>query len=315
MSAPVTATRALAFCGSMPCFITQRPPVRLAILLVLAAVCSISRAQAQTDSTAAQAVQVQPIDATGGSSTSAAGDSDLAKKLQNPIGDLISVPFQNNLNFGVGPHNGAQDVLNIQPVIPFHLNDNWNLITRTILPLVWSPSNEPGHSVPFGLAPTTITAFLSPREPTNGWLWGAGPITQIPTATDSSLGSSVWGLGPAAVIVKTTGPIVAGVLVNNVFSLGGTPGPAGTSYSLMTINPFFNYNFAGGWFVGSVPIITANWNGPGTKWTLPVGVQGGRLIKVGGTLPVNMLLGAYYNAIRPTYGATWQIRAQIALIF
>jgi hypothetical protein len=83
----------------------------------------------------------------------------------------------------------------------------------------------------------------------------------------------------------------------------------------MTINPFFNDNFPGGWFVGTVPIITANWDGPGTKWTLPVGVQGGRLIKIGGKLPVNMLLGAYYDAIRPTYGATWQLRAQIAVIF
>jgi hypothetical protein len=231
MSAPVVATDgAPAFLGSISCSITRRSPARLALLLVLAAACWISRAQGQTGSASAPALQVQPSDATGGSATSGAGDSDLAKKLQNPIGDVISVPFQNNLNFGVGPHNGTQDILNIQQVIPFHLNDDWNLITRTILPLVWSPSSEPGHSVPFGLAPTTITAFLSPREPKNGWLWGAGPITQIPTATDTSLGSSIWGLGPAAVVVKTTGPIVAGVLVNNVFSLGGTPGPAGTSY-------------------------------------------------------------------------------------
>lgn len=242
-------------------------------------------------------------------------DSDLAKKLQNPIGDLISVPFQNNLNFNVGPHKGAQNILNIQPVIPIHLNRDWNLITRTIMPLIWSPSNDPGHSTPFGLGPTTFTAFLSPATPTNGWLWGAGPITQVPTATDSSLGSSVWGIGPALVVVKTAGPIVAGVLVNNVFSVGGTSGPAGNRYSLMTINPFFNYNFRGGWFVGSVPIITANWDAPGTKWTLPVGLQGGRLIKISGKLPVNLLVGAYYDAVRPTYGATWQLRAQIAFIF
>ncbi len=292
----------------------EGPRLRLTMLLFLAAICWISGAQAQTSPASAPG-QVQVSGNGDGSSAPGASDSDLAKKLQNPIGDLISVPFQNNLNFNVGPHKGTQNILNIQPVIPFHLNDDWNLITRTILPLIWSPSNAPGRSVPFGLGPTTFTAFLSPRVPTNGWLWGAGPITQLPSATDLSLGSSVWGLGPAAVIVKTAGPIVAGVLVNNVFSLGGTSGIAGSRYSLLTINPFFNYNFNGGWFVGSVPIITANWDAPGAKWTVPVGLQGGRLVKLGGKLPVNMLLGAYYNPIRPAYGATWQLRAQVAFIF
>ncbi len=242
-------------------------------------------------------------------------DSDLAKKLQNPVGDLVSVPFQNNINLNVGPHKGTQDILNIQPVVPFHLNNNWNLITRTILPLVWSPSNEPGRSVPFGLGPTSFTAFLSPRTPSNGWIWGIGPIVELPTATDPSLGSNVWGLGPAAVIVKTAGPIVAGALVNTAFSMGGSSGPTGTRYSLFTLNPFFNYNFKGGWFVGTVPIVTANFDAPGAKWTLPVGLQGGRLIKIGNKLPVNLLVGAYYNAIRPQYGATWSLRLQAAFIF
>jgi hypothetical protein len=129
---------------------------------------------------------------------------------------ILPPPFQNNLNFNAGPHKGTQNILNIQPVIPFHLNEDWNLITRTILPLIWSPSNAPGRSVPFGLGPASFTVFLSPRVPTNGWVWGAGPIVQLPTTTDPSLGSNVWGLGPAVVVAKTTGPIVAGVLVNNL---------------------------------------------------------------------------------------------------
>ncbi len=220
-------------------------------------------------------------------------DSDLAKKLQNPVGDLISVPFQNNTNFNVGPQTGTQNILNIQPVIPMHLNQDWNLITRTILPLIWSPTNQPiGPSVPFGLSATSASAFLSPSTPVNGWIWGAGPVVELPTITNQTLGSNVWGLGPTAVVVKLAGPIVAGALVNNVFSLGGTSGPAGNRYSLFTFNPFFNYNFEGGWFAGSVPIITANWDGPSTKWTLPVGGQVGRLIKIGGKLPANLLIGA-----------------------
>ena len=241
--------------------------------------------------------------------------TDLAKKLQNPIGDLISVPFQNDTNFNVGPHKGTQDILNIQPVIPIHLNQDWNLITRTILPLVWSPSFQPAQSVPFGLAPTTFSALLSPRNPVNGWVWGVGPIAELPTITNKALGSNVWGLGPTAVVVKLAGPIVAGALINNVFSLGGTSGPAGTRYSFFTFNPFLNYNFGGGWFVGTVPIITANWLSGGEKWTLPVGAQAGRLIKLGGKLPVNLVIGAYYNALRPQFGATWQLRTQIAIIF
>jgi len=183
------------------------------------------------------------------------------------------------------------------------------------LPLVWSPSFQPAQSVPFGLAPTTFSAFLSPKNTVNGWLWGVGPIAQLPTNTSKTLGSNVWGFGPAVVVVKLAGPIVAGGLVNNVFSLGGTSGPGGTQYSLFTVNPFFNYNFGEGWFVGTAPIMTANWTSSGQKWTLPVGAQAGRLIKIGGKLPVNLLVGVYYNALRPEFGATWQLRTQIAIIF
>jgi hypothetical protein len=241
--------------------------------------------------------------------------SALAEKLQNPIADLISVPFQNNTNFNVGPDKGVQDILNIQPVIPIHVTPDWNVITRTILPLVWSPSFQPDASVPpFGLAPTEFSAFLSPTRTFDGWTWGIGPIMQLPTITNN-LGSNVWGIGPAVVAVRTAHPWVYGMLVNNVFSLGGTSGPAGTKYSLMMVNPFVNYNFGGGWFVGADLISTANWDSAGEKWTLPVGAQFGRLIKVGGKLPVNLLVGAYYNALRPQGAGTWQLRTQIAFIF
>jgi hypothetical protein len=244
--------------------------------------------------------------------SSAAGDdaSALAEKLQNPIGGLTSVPFQSNTNFSEGPNKGTQDVLNIQPVIPVHLNEDWNLITRTILPLVWNPSLQPGQSVPFGLAPTAFSALFSPRQPVNGWISGAGPIAQIPTVTSKTLGSNVWGAGPALVVVRMDGPRVYGLLVNNVFSSGGTSGSGGTSCNVTTINPFLSYNFGGGWFIGTGPIITASWNTGGEKWTLPVGAQAGWLIKIGGELPVNPLIGAYYNALRPQFGAAWQLRTR-----
>ncbi len=248
--------------------------------------------------------------ATGGSAT------ELAKKLQNPIGDLYSFPFQNNTNFNAGPHQGTQDILNIQPVIPLHVTEDWNVITRTILPLIWQPSLQPAHTVPFGTGPTSFSAFLSPSKPVNGWLWGVGPIVQVPTASNSSLGSNVWGAGPSGVVVYMKGPWVAGVLVNNVWSFGGTSIPGGTKYNMFLTQPFVNYNFGGGWYVGTSPVITANWLTSGDKaWTLPLGGQVGRVIKVGGKLPFNLSLGAYYNALRPQFGSTWQLRTQVTFIF
>ena len=239
----------------------------------------------------------------------------VAKKLQNPVGDLISVPFQSNTNFNYGPHQGTQELLNIQPVIPIHINDDWNIITRTILPLIWQPTLQPAQTVPSGTGPITFSAFLSPRNSVDGWVWGVGPVNQIPTISSATLGSNVWGGGPTAVVVKTTSRIVAGVLINNVWSFGGTSGIAGTRYSVMTLQPFFNYNLGNGWALSTSPLLTANWYATGDKWTVPVGAQVQKVIKVRGKLPVSLLLGAYYNPIRQSYGSTWNIRSQIAIIF
>jgi hypothetical protein len=104
-------------------------------------------------------------------------------------------------------------------------------------------------------------------------------------------------------------------LVNTLFSLGGTSGPAGTKYTVTTINPFLNYNFRGGWFVGASLISTANWDAGGEKWTLPIGAEFGRLIKIAGKLPVNLLAGAYYNVLRPQGTGTWQLRTQVTFVF
>lgn len=180
-----------------------------------------------------------------GDNAAAESDTDLAKQIQNPVGDLISFPLQDNVNFGYGPHRRAQNVVNLQPVIPFHLNDDWNLITRTILPVVSNPDAS------IGTAPTSFTAFLAPAHEVGGWLWGAGPVVQFPTISSATLGSSVWGAGPSAVIVYSGGPWVAGVLVNNIFSLGGTSGPAGNSYSSFLANPFVSFNFDDGWYVST----------------------------------------------------------------
>lgn len=257
------------------------------------------------------APQAKAQDNTSNESTSA-----IAKTLQNPIGNLYSVPFQSNTNFNYGPNKGTQEVLNIQPVIPFHINEDWNVITRIILPLIWQPSLAPAHTVPFGTGPTVFSAFLSPASSSNGWLWGVGPVVQLPTISSATLGSNVWGAGPSAVLVYMKGPIVAGLLTNNIWSFGGTSGLGGTKYNNFFAQPFVNYNFGGGWYVTTSPIITANWETSGNHaWILPLGGGFGRVVRIGGKLPVNFGLSAYANVLRPEYGSTWQLRAQVTFVF
>jgi hypothetical protein len=240
---------------------------------------------------------------------------DLAKAAQNPIGNLVSVPFQNNTNFGVGPEGGTQDILNIQPVIPFELNKDWNIITRTIVPLIWQPGSVPDEGTNFGLGDIQLSAFLSPSLPgAGGLIWGVGLITQMPTDTND-LGNKNWGLGPTAVVLKLEkgNPWVYGALVNNVWSLSSDQ--RGGSYSNFLLQPFVNYNFPDGTYVNTAPIITADWKAEsGQQWTVPLGLGVGKIFRFG-NLPVNMQVGAYYNVIKPDYGANWQLRAQVQFMF
>jgi len=240
---------------------------------------------------------------------------ELAKLAQNPVGNLISVPFQNNTNFSVGPLDKTQNILNIQPVIPIELNRDWNLITRTILPLIWQPEFSPGQGSRFGLGDTQVSAFLSPSSPgAGGLIWGAGAIAQLPTHTED-LGNRNWGLGPTAVVLrlKSGDPWVYGVLVNNLWSLSDSR--SGGSYNNMLIQPFLNYNFAGGTYLTSSPIVTADWKADSSqRWTVPLGFGVGHIFHFG-KLPVNSQIGAYYNVVRPDAGANWQARIQVQVMF
>jgi len=242
-------------------------------------------------------------------------ERDIAKESENPVGNLTIMPLQNYTNFGFGPHDGTQNILEFEPVVPFHITPDWNLIARAILPVVWNPDLSPAHSVPQAFAPTDFSAFFSPSHPVNGITWGVGPIVQSPTATSPTVGSSVWGAGPTAVIVYSKGPWVGGGLVDQVWSFGGVnSGPGGKRYAEALIQPFINYNFDKGWFVGSAPIITDEESLSGRKWTVPVGAIGGRLFRVG-KLPIKVIAGAYYNVVTPQYGAKWQIISSVFVIF
>jgi len=239
----------------------------------------------------------------------------LAKAVQNPISDLISLPFQWNNNFDVGPLDKAQHVLNIQPVYPMSLNDDWMLITRTILPLISQPAFGQGQSRENGIGDIQFSAFFSPSKPTSsGWIWGAGPILQLNTASDDRLGQGAWGLGPAAVALKISGPWVYGGLINNVWSVSKDSGRADVNQLLF--QPFINYNFADhpGRYLTFAPIITANWEADSDKWLVPLGLGIGQIMKFG-KQPVNLQASFYYNVERPDQAAQYQVRLQIQLMF
>jgi hypothetical protein len=236
---------------------------------------------------------------------------DLQKKVQNPVADLISVPFQNNFNFKTGSKDEMVNVLNIQPVIPFNLNEDWNLITRTIVPIINQPSLFPGMDSAFGLGDINPSFFLSPAKPSKV-IWGVGPAFTFPTATDELLGSEKYSAGPTGVFLVMDGPWVYGALANNQWSYAGW---GERDFNMMLVQPFLNYNLPKGWYLTSSPIITADWVADSDNtWTVPVGGGVGKLFKLG-KMPVNAQLGAYYNVERPEYGSEWQLRLQIQLLF
>jgi hypothetical protein len=239
---------------------------------------------------------------------------ELAKLAQNPVGNLISLPFQNNTNLNFGPREGTQNILNIQPVIPISVNSEWNIITRTIVPVISNPSLYPGDDRTNGVGDTVFTAFLSPAVPGH-WIWGAGPIVQLPTNSNSELGNKNWGLGPSAVVLhlEKGDPWVYGVLANNIWSLSSNQ--QGGSYNNGLIQPFVNYNFEGGFYLTSAPIATVNWKADSSqRWTVPLGGGVGKIFHLG-KLPVNTQISAYNNVVQPDFGANLQIRAQVQLMF
>lgn len=239
-------------------------------------------------------------------------NSDLAKKAQNPIANLISLPIQNNTNFGIGPLDETQNILNIQPVWPFSMNDKWNLITRTILPVVSQPDILTGGQGRInGLGDATFTGFFSPRD-SGDITWGVGPVFLIPTATDDALGSDKWGAGASVIVLSMPGSWVIGSLLSNVWSFAGS---GGQDVNLFTWQYFVNYNLADGWYVTSAPIITANWEADsGNQWTLPLGGGAGKIFRIG-KQPVNGQASAYYNVEKPDSGADWQLRLQLQFLF
>lgn len=236
--------------------------------------------------------------------------TELAKKSQNPVSDLISVPFQNNFNFGMGPDYGTGFNLNVQPVVPWTLTPDWNFITRPIIPVYDIPIGEGLYKG--GLGDITLETFLTPSK-NRRFIWGLGPMAVFPSATDPLFGSGKWCLGPAAVGVFMEGPWVAGALITQAWSVGGKSGRADTAP--FGIQPFVNYNFGKGWAIGTSPEITADWEkNRRDSWTVPLGGSVSRTFVLG-KQPMSLALVSYYNVSAPAGGADWQARVVLTLMF
>lgn len=250
--------------------------------------------------------------------------TELAKATQNPVASLISVPIQNNSNFGIGLYNRTSNVLNIQPVIPMKLTDKIMLINRVIQPIVWQPYAKEPVGGQFGIGDMNPTFFLSPARP-GKFIYGVGPAFILPTATSAQTGQGKFSLGPSVVALVQPGHWTIGVLINNVFSVVGSSHR--DDVNQMLLQYFINYNMRKGWYLTSSPIVTANWNSTGSGvaatgndttggdvWTLPFGGGVGRIMKLG-FQPVNITAQFYGNAVHPEGGSAWNMRLQIALLY
>lgn len=236
---------------------------------------------------------------------------DLSRAAQNPVADLITLPFQNNLNF-LEEDQDVLNVLNIQPVLPIRLSQGWNLITRTIIPVIHL-EDPPGDFDDWGLGDINQSFFFSPVKPSFGRIiWGFGPIVSYPSATEDIYGTDQWGIGPSFVGLAMTGPWVFGFLANQTW---GFAGPDRGELNRFVIQPFANYNFGDGWFLQTSPFISANWKAEsGEQWTVPVGGGIGRTFRIG-PQPVTAIVSSFYNVERPTGGPQWTLRMQLNLLF
>lgn len=244
--------------------------------------------------------------------SSAQGTSEIAKQAQNPIANVISVPLENDFD----PHTGIDKedsyVLEMKPVVPFKLSDDWNLITRTIIPVIQVPNLSPTVNGASGLGDVQTSFFLSPTR-VGKVIWGAGPVISLPTATQDILGTKKVSVGPTAVVLSIQGHWLFGALVQNLFSVAGPSRRPDVNQMLM--QPFANYNMRHGWYLTSSPIITSNWEvNSNNRWTVPVGGGVGRIVHFG-KLPVNAYTQLFRNVERPDGTTSWSARFQMQFLF
>jgi hypothetical protein len=234
-------------------------------------------------------------------------DEELAKKTQNPIANLISLPLQNDWNYNNGPNNDKTSyTLNVQPVWPFSVTEDYLLITRTIMPVksIEFPENETG------IGDILQSFFISPNKTVGGWIVGAGPVFNYPTASDDLLGSGKWGAGPTAVILRQESGWTYGLLTNHLWSIAGDSDRREVNATFL--EPFISYTTRTYTSFGVNTESSYDWKSE--QWTVPVNFMLQQMVKIG-EQPISLQLGYRYFAEKPEYGPDWGLRFQLTFLF
>jgi len=241
-------------------------------------------------------------------------EEEVAKAAQNPVAAMISLPLQYNYDQNIGPlEDGHKSYINVQPVIPFSLNEDWNLISRTIVPVIWQSDLFPGAGSQSGIGDTTASLFFSPKKPTSdGWIWGAGPVFYLPTASDDLLGADKWGLGATAVFLKQESGFTYGALMNHIWSVGGDSDRADISNTFL--QPFFSYTTKTHTTFAVNTESSYNWETE--NWSVPIDLLVKQLVKVG-EQRLQLTAGARYWADSPdNIGPQgWGARFEVSFLF
>jgi hypothetical protein len=254
---------------------------------------------------------VAPVQAQESVAADAAAEA--AKKLANPVAAMISAPFQYNHDKLGGSNDGAtRNTLVMQPVFPASLNNDWNLITRIVMPVIEQKGFTSAAQNKSGLSDTTASLFFSPKSPTAGGLiWGAGPAFLLPTATQGVLGAEKWGLGPTGVLLKQFGPWSVGILANHIWSFAGSDNRSDVNATFL--EPFLSYTTSTHTTIGLNTESSYDWKGK--QWSVPINFQVGQVFKIGPQL-LQLAVGARYWAEAPDNGPEgWGYRVQLTFLF
>jgi hypothetical protein len=239
---------------------------------------------------------------------------DLAKQLSNPTADLVSVPMQFNWEQGVGYQDATRTILNIQPVVPFTLNDDWNLIARWIMPFVSQPSLAPGIESTFGLSDVVFSTFFSPRNSESGFTWGVGPVLALPMTDEPTLGSGKWQAGPTVVLLKQQGPWTYGLLANYLASFADSSDEDRADVRRSFLQPFLAYSTPTGITYAINSETTYDHEAAnGDQWTVPINIAVSKITQFG-PFPFSIQVGYGYFADAPSIGPERKLRAAFTLI-
>ena len=267
----------------------------VALVPALAVACLVAPLSAQTNAVATMTAEQE---------------AELAKQTLNPVAALISVPLQNNWDFGIGPNDAMKYTLNIQPVVPLSISDDWNLIVRTIVPVAELSPVYNGDKRHSGSGDITQSLFFSPKEPWHDWIVGAGPVGLYPSATDPVFGNQQWGAGPTFVVLQQQHGFTYGLLANHIWGFAGWGDQPTVNASF--VQPFFSYSTKSYTSFGANTESTYNWQAH--EWTVPLNFTVTQLLKIG-KLPISLQFGYRYYAQRPAGGPDWGLRASITFLF